>query len=49
MSGDESSSDKNLDDYDDGIVCFGSVTESQLERLKRLPRHTVLPTDIKLR
>jgi hypothetical protein len=39
-----------LDEYDDGIVCFGPVlTESQLERFKRLPRHTVVPSDLKLR
>ncbi|XP_025421021.1 protein PF14_0175-like isoform X2 [Sipha flava] len=38
-----------LDEYDDGIVCFGPVlTESQLERFKRLPRHTVVPSDLKL-
>lgn len=36
-------------DYDDGVVCFGTVTEIQKERFKRLPRHTILPSDILLR
>lgn len=43
-------SDTLLEEYDDGIVCFGPVlTESQLERFKKLPRHTVVPSDLKLR
>jgi len=37
------------DEYDDGVVCFGPVTESQLNRFKRLPRRTVLPSDFVLR
>ncbi|CAI6367413.1 unnamed protein product [Macrosiphum euphorbiae] len=36
------------DEYDDGVVCFGPVTESQLNRFKRLPRRTVLPSDFVL-
>lgn len=36
-------------EYDDGVVCFGPVTESQLNRYKRLPRRTVLPSDFELR
>ncbi|XP_008180617.1 protein PFF0380w [Acyrthosiphon pisum] len=35
-------------EYDDGVVCFGPVTESQLNRYKRLPRRTVLPSDFEL-
>lgn len=35
-----------LTDYDDGVVCFGTVTQSQIERFKRLPRHTILPSNI---
>lgn len=35
-----------LTDYDDGVVCFGTVTQSQIERFKKLPRRTVLPSDI---
>ncbi|KAL4143684.1 hypothetical protein QTP88_005989 [Uroleucon formosanum] len=35
-------------EYDDGVVCFGPVTESQLNRYKKLPRHTVLPSDFEL-
>jgi len=35
--------------YDDGVVCFGPVTESELERHARLPRHAVVPSDIYLR
>lgn len=38
-----------ITDYDDGVVCFGKVTQSQIERQKRLPRHTILPSDIQLR
>lgn len=37
------------DQYDDGVVCFGSLTDSQTERYKRLPRYTVIPSDIILR
>lgn len=33
-------------DYDDGVVCFGRLTESQIERFNRLPRQTVLPSDM---
>jgi len=36
-------------EYDDGVVCFGPVTESQLNRYNRLPRRTVLPSDFELR
>jgi len=36
-------------EYDDGVVCFGPVTESQLDRYRRLPRRTVLPSDFELR
>ncbi|XP_026815548.1 MATH and LRR domain-containing protein PFE0570w-like isoform X2 [Rhopalosiphum maidis] len=35
-------------EYDDGVVCFGPVTESQLNRYNRLPRRTVLPSDFEL-
>lgn len=49
MSGDESNLNEFLEEYDDGVVCFGPTTESQLERLKRLPRRTVVPSDINLR
>lgn len=35
--------------YDDGVVCFGPLTESELERHRRLPRHTVVPSDFQLR
>lgn len=38
-----------LEEYDDGVVCFGPVTESQLERFKKLPRRTVIPSNFKLR
>lgn len=36
-------------EYDDGVICFGPVTESQLERHRRLPRHTIAPSDFVLR
>jgi len=36
-------------EYDDGVVCFGPVTEDQINRYKRLPRRTVLPSDFELR
>ncbi|XP_022164885.1 uncharacterized protein PF11_0213-like isoform X4 [Myzus persicae] len=35
-------------EYDDGVVCFGPVTEDQLNRYNRLPRRTVLPSDFEL-
>lgn len=35
--------------YDDGVVCFGPVTENELERHKKLPRYTAVPSDIILR
>ncbi|KAE9534337.1 hypothetical protein AGLY_008427 [Aphis glycines] len=35
-------------EYDDGVVCFGPVTEDQINRYKRLPRRTVLPSDFEL-
>lgn len=37
------------DEYDDGVVCFGPLTESQLDRHNKLPRRTVVPSDFKLR
>jgi len=37
------------DSYDDGVVCFGPLTKSELERHEKLPRHTLLPSDIHLR
>lgn len=36
-------------EYDDGVVCYGPVTESQLERFRRLPRRTIIPSDEQLR
>lgn len=36
-------------DYDDGVVSFGTLTENQMKRFKRLPRHTILPSDVTLR
>lgn len=36
-------------EYDDGVVCFGPLTESQIHRYNRLPRRTVLPSDFELR
>lgn len=38
-----------ITDYDDGVVCFGIVTQSQIERLNGLPKHTVLSSDIEQR
>lgn len=32
------------DSYYDGVVCFGPATASELERRKKLPRHTILPS-----
>lgn len=36
-------------DYDDGVVSFGTLTESQIERYRRLPRRTILPSENILR
>lgn len=46
-----SEGDRNLvmEEFDDGVVCFGPLTEDQIKRYQRLPRHTILPSDIKLR
>lgn len=38
-----------LEEYDDGVVCFGPLTDSQLERNKKLPRCTIIPSNFKLR
>ncbi|XP_050534293.1 protein PFF0380w-like isoform X2 [Daktulosphaira vitifoliae] len=40
----------NEDDFDDteNVVFFGEVSEAELNRYKRLPRHTILPSDISL-
>lgn len=35
--------------YDDGVVYFGPVGESELKKRKKLPRFTVVPSDIILR
>lgn len=34
-------------EYDDGVICFGPVTESQLERTRRLPRYTIVPPNLR--
>jgi len=36
-------------EYDDGVVCFGPVTESQFEKHKKLSRYTAVSSDIILR
>lgn len=35
--------------YNDGVVCFGPMTDSELEKRQRLPRYTVVPSDMILR
>lgn len=35
-----------LTDYDDNVVCFGVVKLCQTQKLQRLLRHTILPSNI---
>lgn len=42
-------SEEYPEEFDDGVVCFGPLTESQLDRYNKLPRRTVIPSDFKLR